>query len=187
MSGAVTIRRCASAEEAAIVCTLLDDAGIPAALENWHHAMIDWGALQALGGVGVKVPAARFDEARQAIINYAETANERLAEEFPELEPYPLQPKRLRFYILIAFYTGLVFLPIMVVLGLLDLALRIAADVRVYGFDWSLIPLHFNGIEWLAIVGAHIFAAAYFLVPLSIFVFLARRFLNKRARQKQPT
>lgn len=29
MSGAVTIRRCASAEEAAIVCALLNDAGIP--------------------------------------------------------------------------------------------------------------------------------------------------------------
>ncbi|PKP82351.1 MAG: hypothetical protein CVT79_05325 [Alphaproteobacteria bacterium HGW-Alphaproteobacteria-18] len=185
MSGAVTIRRCASAEEAAIVCALLNDAGIPASLENWHHAMIDWGALQALGGVGVLVPAGQFDDARRAIIEYAESAEDRLSAEFPKLEDYPLKPKRLRYYILLAYYTGLAYLPLIVIPALIAGGLRVSADAKIYGFDWSLIPLHFNWIDWLALALAQIFAAAYFLVPLSVFVFLARRFLNQRARQKQ--
>lgn len=184
MSGAVTIRRCASAEEAAIVCALLNDAGIPASLENWHHAVIDWGALQALGGVGVLVPAGQVDAARRAIIEYAESADDRLSAEFPILEDYPLKPKRLRYYILLSYYTGLAALPLIVVPALIIGALEVLADARIYGFDWSLIPLHFDWRNWLVLALAQIAAAAYFLVPLSVFVFLARRFLNQRARQK---
>lgn len=186
MSGAVIIRRCASAEEAAIVCALLNDAGIPASLENWHHAMIDWGALQALFGVGVQVPVGQFDTARQAIIEYAESAEDRLSTEFPRLEEYPLKPKRLRYFILLAFYTGLAYLPLIVVPALVEGGLRVFADARTYGFDWSLIPVHFDWRAWLGLAIAQVLGAAYFLVPLSVFVFLARRFLNQRAKQKQP-
>lgn len=185
MSGAVVIRRCASAEEAAIVCALLNDAGIPASLENWHHAMIDWGVLQALNGVAVCVPAYQIEAAKQAIIEYADSAEDRLKGEFESLDPYPLKPKMLRVYILIAFFSGLAYAPVFLAAALLRAAMHVTHDARSYGFDWSLVAFHFGRIDWLTLLGAHLFAMVYFLVPLSIFVFLARQFLDQRAAQKQ--
>lgn len=186
MSGAVIIRRCATAEEAVIVCALLENAGIPTSIDSWHHAMIDWGVVQALGGVAVRVPASLFNVARQTIIDYADSAEDRLSSEFPLLDPYPLPQNRLRYYILMIFFTGFFLPPLLLLTDLVAVGVRVIADARLHGLDWPTIAAHLGGIRWMETSLMPLFGIAYFLVPLSIFVFLARRFLNQRARQKHP-
>lgn len=184
MSGAVVIRRCASAEEAAIVCALLNDAGIPASLENWHHAMIDWGVMQALSGVGVLVPASEGGRARAAIIEYTESADERLREDFPDLEPGPLRPKRLRQFVLIGYFTGILYVPLILLFMLIELVSHILSISAGVPFEWDLLGATLANAEWGQLVFAVTFAAAGFLVPLGIFVFLTRQFLARRTEMK---
>lgn len=186
MSGAVIVRRCASAEEAAIVCALLNDAGIPASLENWNHAMMDWGSLQALGGVGVRVPAGQLEAARAAIIGYAESAEARLKDDFPDLETVPSKPKRFRHLVLMGYYTGALLLPIIILIMLIEVYVRAAANSYA-GLDWPLVRAELYAASWTYLAIWAIGAACYFLVPLTIFVFLARRFLARRAALKATT
>lgn len=187
MSGAVVIRRCASAEEAAIVCALLNDAGIPASLENWHHAMIDWGVLQALGGVGVRVPADMLDAAREAIIGYAESADERLQGEFPDLETGPLKPKRFRQFVLIGYYSNLLLAPLIIALMLIEIFYRVGLASLPGGFNWAVFEAELAMAHWSVLFVTLVTAAASFLVPLAILVLFARRFLARRAALKVPS
>jgi hypothetical protein len=187
MSGAVVIRRCASAEEAAIVCALLNDAGIPASLENWHHAMMHWGMLPALGGVGVQVPATRADEARDAIITYAESATERLKTEFPDMEFTPLRPSRWRQLVLIGYYTGLLLMPLLIAFMLAELVNRARSASPEGGIAWSVFMSEFGAARWGELLIWTVAAALSFLVPLAIFEFFARRFLAYRAVVKVDT
>ena len=64
---AVTVRRCATLNEAHIVCGLLRSHGFEAAVEEANHAANDWFVVQALGGVRVSVPHAQLDSATQLI------------------------------------------------------------------------------------------------------------------------
>ncbi len=184
MSGVSVVRRCASAEEAAVICALLNDAGIAASLENWHHAMIDWGVLQALGGVGVLVPANQLPEARDVIIAYAESADERLRGDFPDLETAPLNPKRFRQLVLIGYYTGLLLVPFILLFMLIEVAAQVEAVSAGGPFRWELLGAHLADAEWGFLLGYVAFAAVYFLVPLLLFVFLSRQFLARRAKLK---
>lgn len=184
MSGVGVIRRCASAEEAALACALLNDAGIPASLENWYHAMIDWGALQALGGVGVLVPASRLAEAREVIIAYAESADERLRGDFPDLETAPLRPKRSRQFVLIGYYTGLLLVPFILLFMLIEVVTQVQAISAGGPFRWELVGAQLADARWGYLVGYAGFVAVYFLVPFLFFVFLSRRFLARRAEMK---
>ena len=184
MSGAVVIRRCASAEEAAIVCALLNDAGIPASLENWHHAMIHWGVLPALGGVGVHVPAGMAEQARQVIIEYVESAEERLRTDFPDLDAAPLKPKRLRQFILIGYCTGLLLVPFILLFMLIEVVARVQAFSAGGPFRWELLGAYLTDARWGYLLGYIAFTAVYFLVPLLIFVFLSHPFLSRRAKMK---
>lgn len=172
MSGAVVIRRCASAEEAAIVCALLNDAGIPASLENWHHAMIDWGVLQALSGVGVLVPASEVKAAREVIVQYAASADERLRGEFPELETGPLKPKRFRQFILIGYYSSLLLIPLILVLMLIEILHRVGLTSPPDSFNWAGFEAELATADWMGLLVWFVSAAMAFLVPLSILVFL---------------
>lgn len=184
MSGAVVIRRCASAEEAAIISALLNDAGIAASLENWHHAMMDWGVLQALGGVGVRVPADRLREAQAAIIDYAESADERLRVDFPDLETTPSKPKRFRQFVLTGYYTGLLLVPLILLFMLIEVVAQVRAVSADGGFGWELAGARLAEADWVLLLGYVAFSAMWFLVPLVIFVFLARQFLSRRAKMK---
>lgn len=188
MSGAVTIRRCASAEEAAIVCSLLSDAGIPASLDNWYHATTDWALLPALGGVGVLIPASSRCQALQAMSDYANTARERLCAEFADIDFEPIRTDRARKLITLLIQTCLVYFFITLIVVSLDIAFPHARLSNVDGFyNYIYSTLDFRRADWLVYSMSSLIYLSPVLVPLSIFVFLARRFLNKRARQKQPT
>jgi hypothetical protein len=184
MSGAVVIRRCASAEEAAIVCALLNDADIPASLENWHHAMIHWGVLPALGGVGVHVPAGMAEPARRVIIEYVESAEERLETEFPDLENIPLPPRRWRQAILIGYYTGLLLIPFIIAFMLADMVSRARSVSTEGAFAWPVLLSEVRAAYWGDLAIWCVDAALSFVVPLAILVLLARRFLARRAAMK---
>lgn len=184
MSGPVVIRRCASAEEAAIVCGLLRDAGIRASLENWHHAMTDWGTLLALGGVGIIVPSDDVVTARQAIVSYSETAEERLRGDFPDLDSTPMPPKRYRHMILLGYYTGLLLLPFTLAGMLIEIFRRATISPASGHLDWSIVQQEILGAHWPALIVAMLSAALYFLVPFAIFVSVSRQFLARRAALK---
>jgi hypothetical protein len=167
-----------------VVCALLNDAGIPAHLENWHHAMIDWGALQALGGVGVLVPASEADAAREAIISYAQSADERLRGDFPELETGPVPPNRLRSIIAIAVYSGLAYLPLQILYKLL-LALEVTLfETRSTGFSFSELWIRIAAAGWFELLFLTGFGLAYYLIPMTILAWFARKFLARRAEMK---
>ena len=184
MSGVVVVRRCASAEEAAIVCALLTDAGIPASLENWHHAMINWGIVPAMGGVGVLVPSSQADQARIAIIAYAQSAEARLRAEFSELDAAPLAPDRVRQFVLIICFSGLVYVPINAVIMFVALAAwtsGVSKDGSVY---WDVMFTELAGIDWLYFLLEHFLAALEFAILLLLLIFMTRQFLARRTAQK---
>lgn len=186
MSGAVIIRRCASAEEAAVVCALLNDAGIEAWLENWHHATVDWLSLMAFGGVGVLVPQSMAAEARERIIEAATHAEHHLNAEFPGLTDDRPSRGRLRAFAFVGLYHGwsyyLLALMLAYIMAMSDASLAVPSGMadpvpaaeRLTSVYWG------DGLLWIAS------SLVEFLVLLAIFVFLARRFLNQRARQQQP-
>lgn len=184
MSGIVVIRRCASAEEAAIVCALLSDAGITASLENWHHAMINWGIIPAMGGVGVLVPSSQADQARIAIIEYAQSAEERLRAEFSDLDNAPLAPDRVRQFVLIICFSGLVYVPINVAIMFVALAIWTSATSKSEAVDWTPMLTELANLDWFYFLLEHIFAALEFAILLVLLIFIARRFLARRAAQK---
>lgn len=167
-----------------MVCALLNDAGIPASLENWHHAMIDWGVLQALSGVGVLVPASLLPEARDVIIAYAESADERLRGDFPDLETAPLRPKRFRQIVLIGYYSGVLLLPFILLFMLIEVVSQVQAVSAGGPFRWELLAAQLAEARWGYLLGYVSFVAVYFLAPLAIVVFLSRRFLARRADMK---
>ena len=167
-----------------MICALLNDAGIPAHLENWHHAMIDWGVLQALGGVGVLVPASEAVAARETIIAYVQSADERLHGSFPELETTPLKQGKLRQYVLISYYTGLILIPFMILFMLIEVAHTVSAHSAGGPFRWDMLGAYLAAAHWGYFLAYAAFAAASFLVPLSILVFLSRRFLARHSEVK---
>jgi hypothetical protein len=186
MSGAVIIRRCASAEEAAIVCALLNDAGIPASLENWHHAMIDWGVIPALSGVGVRVPAAELEAARAAIIEYATSAEARLREEFPDFIAHPLFADRHRLLLVLVFalQTGLITVLLVPIAAILQIFFSAGEQpVFPWGF-WIPEGWEYERAGWLFSSTVGTLFAAPIIVAYFVFVFLTRRFLARRAEMK---
>lgn len=87
MSGAVTIRRCATLSEALICNAMLLDRGIHSSISNCAHASVEWWSVYAFGGVGVQVPADQYDEARQAIIDAVEHGAQEIDAQFGAYEP----------------------------------------------------------------------------------------------------
>lgn len=186
MSGAVVIRRCASAEEATVVCALLNDADIEAWLDNWYHAANDWLISLALGGVGVLVPEAQKVEAERALAEHLDTGEHRLGEEFPDMDRRPLKKSRLRAWTFVSLYNtwGLILLSIPFIAG--GILIGSIAESAGEGLNVEKISASFAAYDWTRMLTWAAATFALFLVLLGIFVFLARRFLNQRARQKHP-
>lgn len=122
MSRALVIRRCATTEEAVVVVALLKDAGFSASLDNWNHAMVDWGSIAAFGGVGISVPSEQAIEAGNYMIEALETADNRLQSVFGDYDRSRLPGDRIRALSMLFIFLGgdvLVFLPIIWLLTLL--------------------------------------------------------------------
>lgn len=186
MSGAVVIRRCASAEEAVIVCALLENAGIPASIDNWHHITMDWGAVHALGGVALRVPAALLDAARQTIIDHAESADDRLASEFPQPNADSLPQKRAPARLRLVLFTGIVYF-LMTPLGMLINAV-VGPDEYPWRFWFFPMPVghHADRAYELLEVFFWSLLLAPFLVFVAAIVLLADALRKPTTARKHP-
>ena len=185
MSGAVILERYLDKEEALIVCALLKDAGIDAHLDNWHHASAHWYVTTALGGVGVLVSEADANNARDIIQEYVSSAEERLLAEFQAL-PAEKPDRKLWFKLsFFGFEFGWSLILLTLVMAVLLAGFGIVSDAQNTGFSLQLALSHLAQIDWVFGLALLAWNSGSFLVLLGIFVFLARRFLNQRARQKQ--
>lgn len=169
-----------------MVCALLNDAGIEAWLDNWYHAANDWLISLALGGVGVLVPEARQAEAERALADHLDTAEYRLREAFPDMDEAPLKKSRLRAWTFVSLYNtwGLILLSIPLIAAVV--LIGSVTDGAGEGLAMQQIKAGFAAYDWTRMLIWAAATLALFLVLLAIFVFLARRFLNQRARQQQP-
>lgn len=116
MRDVIVIRRCATAEEAVVVASLLQDAGFQASLYDWNFSTVYWGVNSALGGVGIAVPAKQALGAGRYMMEAVETADERLSGEFGEYDRSKLPRDRLRALSMLFIYLGgmLLFTPLLV-------------------------------------------------------------------------
>ena len=106
MTDAKIIRACACVEEAVVVWSLLRDGGFQATMDNWHYACLDWAAVQALGGIHIRVPDYELIPAAEYLIESISTADERLADAVGA-EPYaPLPQKRWKAWSMLFLYLG---------------------------------------------------------------------------------
>ena len=111
-----TLRRCANVEEAIVVAGLLKSEGFHPTISNFHHAMMDWWIVQALGGVEIKVLDSEWDAAKSCIISMVESAPERLEATFGRMEAQPLRRPRLRVISMIFLMMPILFWPILFLL-----------------------------------------------------------------------
>lgn len=169
-----------------MICALLNDAGIEAWLDNWYHAANDWLISLALGGVGVLVPEAKKTEAEHALADHLNTAEHRLREAFPDMDGAPLKKSRLRAWTFVSLYNtwGLILLSIPLITAVI--LIGNLTDGTGEGLVLEKIQAAFAAYDWIRMLIRAAGTLALFLVLLAIFVFLARRFLNQRARQQQP-
>ncbi|WP_300392454.1 hypothetical protein [Henriciella sp.] len=86
MSGAVTIRRCATLSEALICQGLLQANGLHCSVDNYYHSANEWWLVPAFNGVSLSVFQNDRDEARRLIIEHAETGPALLEQEFGPYE-----------------------------------------------------------------------------------------------------
>ena len=106
MRDSVIIRRCATLSEAQICTGLLHSRDIWATIDNAEHAAVDWGSIQALGGVHVRVLASEFDAAKQAITDAVLLARKTPIELDEEFEPI-LRNRRWRGLSMLVIWFGL--------------------------------------------------------------------------------
>lgn len=168
------------------MCALLNDAGIEARLENWYYATLDAFMVPALSGVGVLAPGRQADEARALIIQYVESAEERLRQVYPELDTAPIKRNHWGAFTLIGLSCGWTYFPAALLLATAFICAGGLLTDQPMTLGLELALSQFATLAWLE--GLYMTAGSLvtFLVPLGFFVFLARRFLNKRASQKQP-
>jgi hypothetical protein len=130
------------------------------------------------------VPQEDGEAAREIIIEYAETADERLLEHFSDLEAGPAKPKRFRRPVLLAYYSGALLIPLVVACMLTEVFARAILYSSTGELDWAIVRAELYAAHWTYFIIYIIGAALYFLVPLSVFVRLGERFLARRTAQK---
>lgn len=184
MSSLITIRRCASLPEALVCKSLLEAAGIHAAVENYYHASNDWLLIPGLQGVSVAVPSADYDAAKNLIIDAAEAGPDALEAEFGAYQ----KPRRYgvaALWYMILHQLGIALFVLMYLSYGVILLLRAAlpeiwfrAKPSPSGRDW--IPEVSAG-NFNPIIAADWNAEGFLFVFFVILVFMADRLIKPRA------
>ncbi|RIJ22230.1 hypothetical protein D1224_11790 [Henriciella barbarensis] len=86
MAALVTIRRCATLQEALVCKGFLEANGIHAIVENYYHASNDWLLIPGLGGACVAVPSNDVETAHALIRKSAQDGADLLEQEFGAYE-----------------------------------------------------------------------------------------------------
>ena len=144
MSKLIVLRRCATIEEAFIVDSLLQDGGFLSSTPMRYHAQNEWWSVHAFNGIPVFIPSVELVDAAEYLIEMRATAEERLEEQFGEIDPTPWKRRPIRRWSMLAKEAGLfhlLWLPIAWVLSLIPSSLFSSQVTQELIHDGSILVI----------------------------------------------
>ncbi|MGB3627009.1 MAG: hypothetical protein WA989_14355 [Henriciella sp.] len=188
MSGAVTIRRCASLPEALVVSALLRAHGFNVCVDNHHHAANQWWLVPGFDGVSLSVPGAEGGAARDLIIERARTGPALLEKAFGPYEPAKRYGRVALWYMILDYTLGLPSL----ICGL-ALAGVLSLIGAILPLSWFQSSASGSGPPWIPEVNTGSFDPVYnthfepegiLFVACVVLVFLADRLIKPQQDKK---